>query len=98
MRIPNLAEKINCGWSEWNIGLCSKSCDGGTLKKTRIKNVVESNGGKCSGKSEIPEPCNTQSCPGNLLIFFSFRSNQIYIILQLKFPTLTIWRVFKMSV
>ena len=57
---------VNCQWSSWAVGSCSKSCGGGQRTKQRTKLVTESNGGKCSGQTSITEPCNTVSCNGML--------------------------------
>ena len=57
---------VNCTWSSWSVGSCSKSCGGGMLTKTRSKTVVEANGGTCDGQSSENEICNTQNCPGRM--------------------------------
>ena len=62
----NLDVKIDCDWSSWVIGRCSRSCGGGERRKTRVKTVKEQNGGKCNNKNSQIESCNTDSCPGKL--------------------------------
>ena len=62
----NLAVKIDCDWSSWEIGRCSRSCGGGDRRKTRIKKDKERNGGKCNNENSQIESCNTDSCPGKL--------------------------------
>ena len=58
---------IHCQWDEWVHGECTKSCGTGTRTNTRVKLVVEENGGTCSGKHTEVEECNTNSCPGRQL-------------------------------
>ena len=55
---------VNCQWTSWTNGACSKSCGGGSTTKTRTKMITESCGGKCTGSSSITENCNIQCCPG----------------------------------
>ena len=55
---------VDCVWSEWFIGECSERCDGGKRTNVRYKEIVESNGGSCSGDFKTDESCNTDSCPG----------------------------------
>ena len=57
---------LDCVWSEWFIGECSKRCDGGKRTNVRYKEIVEANGGSCSGDFKADESCNTDSCPGKL--------------------------------
>eukprot|EP00794_Sanderia_malayensis_P015773 gene15773-17365_t len=53
------------GWSSWT--KCSKTCDGGVHKRTRVcNNPTPQYGGKgCSqiGNPEDVKSCNTQGCP-----------------------------------
>ena len=58
---------MNCEWAEWDIGVCSETCGGGTRTKTRAKTKDESNGGVCDGDTKIEEKCNTEDCPGELI-------------------------------
>ena len=63
-----LAHPIDCEWSEWEIGSCSKPCGGGYRINTRTKKVNEANGGKCDGLTTKQEDCNMQVCGGKLYI------------------------------
>mmetsp|Transcript_126555 Transcript_126555/g.300570 ORF Transcript_126555/g.300570 Transcript_126555/m.300570 type:complete len:1475 (-) Transcript_126555:127-4551(-) len=56
---------VDCQWSSWNkFSSCSKSCDGGTMSRTRVKSPAESNGGRpCTGDGDDSSFCNTQGCP-----------------------------------
>ena len=57
-------DKIDCKWSDWEYGQCSKTCGGGTRTNYRKELVHQSNGGKaCSGSTWMTEDCNKQSCP-----------------------------------
>merc|ERR1719210_1358543 len=54
---------VDCVWSEWKIGKCSKQCGGGRRTNTREQKVLAAHGGKeCSGPTKVDEPCNTQDC------------------------------------
>jgi len=56
--------KVDCEWSEWKIGECSKQCGGGRRINKREQNVLAAHGGReCSGPTELDEPCNTHECP-----------------------------------
>ena len=49
-------------WSEW--GACSKSCGGGTRRKSReCVDSRDANGNPCNADLENEEPCNEQPCP-----------------------------------
>ena len=51
---------VDCEWSEWKIGECSKQCGGGRRINKREQNVLAAHGGReCSGPTELDEPCNT---------------------------------------
>ena len=63
----------NCEWSEWQIGECSKSCNGGIRTNTRTKKKEALNGGVCEGGETMEETCNAESCPG-----YSMFLNDIY--------------------
>ena len=54
---------VDCEWSEWQIGDCSVSCDGGERRNKRFKVIEERDGGKCEGSSDWQEHCNTDACP-----------------------------------
>ena len=53
---------VNCVWSSWHDGGCSKACGGGERTKVRYKIVVEGKGGLCFGGFKIKENCNTHPC------------------------------------
>ena len=55
---------VDCQWSEWTLGHCSKTCGTGELVKIRSKAVVEANNGSCTGAVSASEACNTDTCPG----------------------------------
>ena len=60
---------VDGGWSSWSPGLCSKTCGGGTLKRTRLcDNPKPSCGGKeCKGpSSDNSVKCNEFCCPGRI--------------------------------
>ena len=62
---PDSLPKIDCEWSAWTIGQCSKSCGVGSKTKTRTKITVEAHGGSCTGTATGTEVCSNQnSCPG----------------------------------
>ena len=58
--------KVDCQWSAWTMGDCSKACNGGKRTKTRIKVAEEQLGGECKGLSSVSEPCNEFGCPSNI--------------------------------
>ena len=56
---------VDCLWDEWKIGMCDKSCGGGTRTDIRVPKVdVEHGGQECTGPSTVTESCNVQECPG----------------------------------
>ena len=56
---------VDCKWRSWDVGPCSKSCEGGQRNKTRVKLVEAGFGGKeCLGNSSMLESCNAHECPG----------------------------------
>jgi hypothetical protein len=61
---PSSYQAIDCQWSAWDIGSCSRTCGGGEREKTRTKRVEEMFGGVCNGDSAEFEPCNNNRCPG----------------------------------
>ena len=57
---------VDCAWSDWSIGECSKDCGSGIRINTRKIQVNSSYGGQdCSGEHNFTEVCNVQECPGN---------------------------------
>ena len=57
----------NGGWSAYGAyGACSKTCGGGTKKRTRTCTNPKPFGGgsSCSGASTQTISCNTGCCPG----------------------------------
>ena len=65
----NIISAIHCEWDAWIVGECSKTCGTGIRNNTRSKLVVEEHGGTCTGHPLEVEECNTQECPGSLIIF-----------------------------
>ena len=57
---------VPCVWSDWNTGVCSKTCGGGEMTKTRTRTVTEKYGGTCNGRPTFSEACNTNKCPGTI--------------------------------
>ena len=65
MRDQNLYS-VDCEWSDWSIGDCSKICGGGTRTKTRTEKLPAAHGGvTCEGFASIAENCSTHECPGD---------------------------------
>ena len=56
---------VNCEWSDWSKGDCSKICGGGIRTNKRHKITEEEHGGSCSSTSEFEEICNNVTCPSN---------------------------------
>ena len=55
---------IHCAWGNWTTGECSVTCGIGTRVDTRVKTIMESNGGKCDGCDIKIESCiNIDECP-----------------------------------
>ena len=48
-------------WNEWSV--CSRSCDGGIMKRTRICREPLRGGKFCAGHGEETARCGTVSCP-----------------------------------
>ena len=60
-------------WTEWEVGICSKTCGGGERSKIRDVKIEAAYGGKeCQDSSSMTETCNTNDCPGKY--FFTFTS------------------------
>ena len=55
---------VNCQWSAWSVGGCSKTCGGGRRTRSRTKFFTEGHGGTCSGQFSRTQSCNNQRCPG----------------------------------
>ena len=54
---------VDCQWSAWSWGSCSKTCGGGTQTGSRTISQQALNGGKaCTGDSTLTQGCNTHSC------------------------------------
>ena len=76
LHLPNnlsllMSKTVNGGWSEWGTyDSCSKTCGGGTQTRNRqCTNPPPAHGGRyCSGASSDSRSCNTQPCPGKLLL------------------------------
>ena len=49
-------------WSEWEKGVCSKACLGGSRTDKRV--CIH---GNCEGASEITVDCNDRTCKGILI-------------------------------
>ena len=60
---------VDCEWSEWEIGRCSKTCGRGTRTNSRYKEVEEEDGGECRGRSYKKESCNRKDCPGDYNVY-----------------------------
>ena len=57
---------VDCEWSDWITGECTKSCGIGARINTRTEKVPAMHGGEgCKGDSSLPETCNVQECPGD---------------------------------
>ena len=57
---------VDCEWSNWTHGTCTKSCGNGTKIKTRTEKVEKKYGGKgCDGPRSVEEICNVKECPGD---------------------------------
>ena len=64
MKNTLLIVAIHCAWGNWTTGECSVTCGTGTRVDTRVKTVMESNGGKCDGCDIKIESCiNVDECP-----------------------------------
>ena len=65
----NICNKaIHCEWDEWIVGECTRSCGTGTRINNRTKLVEEAHGGTCNGQPQEIVECNTQPCPGMILL------------------------------
>ena len=63
IELHEINNSVDCTWGPWGTwSACSKTCGGGTRTQTRIKSVVEANGGDCIGKNQQEETCNQEKC------------------------------------
>ena len=62
---------INCKWNDWVEGECSAPCGKGKRENTRTKNVVEANGGTCTGLPTDTVGCKIKECTSVSFILFS---------------------------
>lgn len=54
---------VDCKWSDWEYGECTKTCGGGKRTNYRKELMHQSNGGMaCSGTAWETEECNTNPC------------------------------------
>ena len=61
---------VDCQWSNWINGTCTKTCGGGNRTNVRTEEVPADHGGdECVGSSTAEDSCNTKPCPGNLSFF-----------------------------
>ena len=77
-----ISAPVNCKWSEWKIGQCSKSCDGGLRNKTRTIRTKESNKGKCEGNATFQETCSLNNCSSQYIFkiyFFIGKYNSFHM-------------------
>ena len=63
-----LLREIQCEWSSWFSGGCSRTCGGGNLTMIRHKTQVEVNT-KCNGDSIKQMQCNTEECPSKSVVY-----------------------------
>ena len=55
---------VDCQWTEWQYGSCSRSCGSGKQVILRTEKVKSKNGGRpCFGSSTRTEACYLQDCP-----------------------------------
>lgn len=54
---------VDCVYTESGWSACSKSCGGGTQKRTRTITRAAANGGKACPATEESMACNTHACP-----------------------------------
>jgi len=58
--------RIDCKWSPWVDGKCSKTCGMGTKTKTRKMAPKKAHGGKdCNGDPSKDDPCDVGDCPAD---------------------------------
>ena len=67
----NMSISVDCSWNSWQSwSSCTKSCGGGTKKKTRTKNDAVCGGAACTGNAVEFLNCNTHCCAGNYCVLF----------------------------
>jgi len=55
---------VDCEWGNWEYGVCSQECGGGTQPMFRIKTEEALFGGiECEGEGYGEQECNPQPCP-----------------------------------
>ena len=69
---------IHCEWNIWVTGDCSEPCGTGLQINTRTKNVVEKDGGTCTGQPTEEVVCKIKECPGTLIHTYC----NLYVILR----------------
>ena len=74
MRYTHWFILVNCEWSEWANGVCSLTCGGGTMLKTRTKSVREKYGGVCNGDPTERVSCNQQNCPSKYSLLSAYNN------------------------
>ena len=59
----------NCKWGNWTKWTsCSKSCGGGSQRRTRkVAKYAQPGGRKCSGSKRASRFCNTEQCPRGIV-------------------------------
>ena len=68
---------VDCRLSEWTSwSSCTKTCSGGTQKRSRSVLKPEQHGGQACPKLQETKGCNTKDCPGT---FNRHKSTQIMI-------------------
>ena len=62
--LQNCPDVVDCQWSEWQSGSCSRTCGRGVQMNFRTERVQAQNGGSpCFGSGSKWEHCNLQDCP-----------------------------------
>ena len=60
---------VDCTWSEWTRGDCSKTCGEGARINTRVMFEEQFGGKGCVGKASVTEFCQLEKCTGNTFLF-----------------------------
>ena len=72
---------VDCEWTEWVAGVCSKTCGEGTRTLTRTVNITaDYDGEECVGSFTRVGRCNDQKCEGKSFSRISERSITWWII------------------